>query len=94
VDIVLWLVIGLVAGVAAVFVVYRTIPNDLWRWAGAAAIGLIGGLIGGWLFDLFGLESTNWIGSLVIAFLGSVGILLLIRRVIPEREPRPGAGPG
>lgn len=93
-DILLWLIVGLVAGVAAVFVVYRAIPSDPWGWLGAVAVGLVGGLVGGWVFDLLGLESTNWLGSLVIAFLGAVGILLLIRRIVPQQRATRGGRPG
>ena len=84
-DFVVWLVIGLVAGVLAVFAVFRSVPRDPWQWVGALVAGLVGGVVGGWVTDLAGLEATNWIGAIVIAALGAVGVLLLLRRLQPAR---------
>jgi uncharacterized membrane protein YeaQ/YmgE (transglycosylase-associated protein family) len=82
-DIVLWLVIGAIAGVAAVLVMYRSIPDTPIEWAGAIGIGLVGGWLGGWLGDIIGLEAVNWIGSIVIAFVAAVLLLMLLKRVSP-----------
>ena len=82
-DIVLWLVIGAIAGIAAVLVMYRSIPDNPIEWAGAIGIGLLGGWLGGWLGDMIGLEAVNWIGSIVIAFVAAVLMLLLLKRVSP-----------
>lgn len=79
-DYVIWVLIGLVAGVLALLIVYRTIPRDIWGWAGALVIGLAGGLIGGWIANILQLETVNWIGSFVVALIAAIGILWLIRR--------------
>ncbi len=75
---------GIVAGILAVTVVYRSVPTNPMALIGALVIGLIGGWVGGWLANLLGLESVNWIGSLVIAFLGALIILLLLKKVAPS----------
>lgn len=82
-DIILWLILGAVAGVAAVLVMYRSIPDTPIEGIGAIGIGLFGGWLGGWAADLIGLEAVNWIGSLVIAF---VAALLLLRRIAPGNQ--------
>ena len=82
-DFILWLVIGLVAGVLAVFAVFRAVPRDPWQWVGALVAGLVGGVVGGWVTDILGLEATNWVGAIVIAALGAVGVLLLLKRLHP-----------
>jgi uncharacterized membrane protein YeaQ/YmgE (transglycosylase-associated protein family) len=42
-------------------------------------IGIVGGVIGGWLFDLLGITTTGgFIGSLVTAFVGALLLLWLI----------------
>lgn len=84
-DVILWLILGLAAGVAALYAVYRTIPREPTGWLGALVVGLIGGLIGGWVTDLVGLEAVNWLGSLIVAFLGAVLILWLMRRTTEHR---------
>ncbi len=84
-DVLLWLVIGLVAGVLALFAVYRTVPREPSGWIGALAIGIVGGLVGGWLTDLVDLETVSWLGSLVVAFTGAVLLLWLLRRTTGGR---------
>ena len=79
-DIVIWLIIGLVAGVLALFALNRTLPKEPSGWIGALVIGLIGGLVGGLVTDLLGLETVSWVGSLVVAFLGALLILWLLQR--------------
>lgn len=82
-DIILWLVLGAIAGLAAVLVMYRSIPDTPLEWAGSIGIGLLGGWFGGWVADTIGLEAVNWIGSLVIAFVAALLLLMLLRRVAP-----------
>jgi uncharacterized membrane protein YeaQ/YmgE (transglycosylase-associated protein family) len=82
-EILVWLVLGVLAGVAALFAVYRAMPNTAMEWVGAVLVGLIGGWIGGLLFNLLGLQTANWFGSLVVAFVGGVIVLMLLRRMAP-----------
>jgi len=85
VDLVLWLIIGLVAGVLALFAVYRSVPREPTGWIGALVLGLIGGALGGWLTDLIGLETVSWLGSIVVAFAGAALILWLLQRTTGRR---------
>lgn len=78
------LILGLAAGILAVIVVYRAVPKEPMALIGAGVVGLIGGLIGHWVADLLGIASLNWIGSLVIGFLGAVGILMLLQKMNPR----------
>jgi uncharacterized membrane protein YeaQ/YmgE (transglycosylase-associated protein family) len=79
-DFVIWVVTGVLAGVVALLIVYRSIPRDVLGWVGALGIGLLGGLLGGWVANLLGLEAANWLGSFVIALLAALGILYLVRK--------------
>jgi uncharacterized membrane protein YeaQ/YmgE (transglycosylase-associated protein family) len=79
-DIVVWLVLGLAAGVLALLAMYRTFPRDAIGWLGALVVGVLGGLLGGWLANLIGLRAANWVGAIVIAFVGAAIILWLLRR--------------
>lgn len=82
-DVVLWLGLGLVGGLAAMLVVFRTFPTEIAQWIGALAAGLLGGWLGGWLFRLLGLEQANWLGSLIVAFIGASVIMLAVRKATP-----------
>jgi uncharacterized membrane protein YeaQ/YmgE (transglycosylase-associated protein family) len=43
--------------------------------------GVIGALIGGWLFSLFGIAIGGLIGSIVAAVLGAIILLALLRLI-------------
>ena len=77
---ILWLAVGLVGGALGVLAAYRTFPSGVGQWVGALLVGLIGGGVGGWLLSALGIEAAGWLGSLVIAFLGSWGVLELLKR--------------
>jgi uncharacterized membrane protein YeaQ/YmgE (transglycosylase-associated protein family) len=83
VDTVLWLVLGLIAGVAAMFAIYRSFPSKAQGWIAALVIGIVGGWLGGWLTDLIHLEAVSWLGSLVVAFAGACLLLWILRKALP-----------
>lgn len=76
----LWyLLIGLAAG---------WIANLIVKGGGSGLfVNLIVGLIGGWLFSLFGWVPVGTLGSLATAVIGSV-ILLWIAALISHRKIR------
>jgi uncharacterized membrane protein YeaQ/YmgE (transglycosylase-associated protein family) len=75
-----WILAGLVGGVAGLYATYRTTPSGATEWISAVVLGLIGGGIGGFLLGLIGIEAASWLGSAVVAFLGTWAILALYRR--------------
>ena len=44
-------------------------------------IGIIGSLVGGFVFGLLGLHAYSFVGSIVIATAGAVLLLYLVRRL-------------
>ncbi len=83
-SLLIWLIVGLVAGALASFVMGGTGYGIL----GDIVIGIIGAFIGGWLFSLFGLVAPGGplVGAIVVAFLGAV-VLLFLLRLIRGRRP-------
>ena len=80
-----WIIIGLLAGaIAGAFVPGRQRYGCL----GTMAIGIIGGLLGGflWINVLDQNEASGWLGALVIATLGSVLVILVLRAVSGRRS--------
>jgi uncharacterized membrane protein YeaQ/YmgE (transglycosylase-associated protein family) len=77
-DIITWLIVGLVAGVLASMVV-----GSGFGILGDIIVGIVGAFIGGWLFVHQGwhapIEGLG--GTILVAFIGSV-ILLVILRII------------
>jgi len=73
-----WIIIGLLAGaIAGAFVPGRQRYGCL----GTMAIGIIGGLVGGflWVNVLDQNEASGWLGALVISTLGSMLVILVLR---------------
>ena len=50
-------------------------------------VGLIGGVLGGWLLSLFGLVAAGTLGSLVTAVIGAI-VLLWIAALVSHRKAR------
>lgn len=77
-DILTWLIVGLVAGVLASFVV-----GGGYGLLGDIVIGIIGAFIGGWLFGQLGLSTPfgGLPGTIFVAFIGAVVLLLLLRLI-------------
>ena len=77
-DVVLWVIVGGLAGVLADIVV-KGIRLDL---VSAIVVGILGGLLGGWLFRTVGFwPGGGFVGSLVTAFVGAIVLLLILRAV-------------
>ncbi|MGC8638578.1 MAG: GlsB/YeaQ/YmgE family stress response membrane protein [Isosphaeraceae bacterium] len=79
-QLVYFLLIGLAAGwIAGQVMKGRSfgLVNDL-------IIGVIGAILGGFLFSLLGLAATGLIGSLITATVGAV-VFLYILRVVKKR---------
>lgn len=76
-DIILWLILGGVAGWLASLLVRGTGLGIL----GDIVVGIIGGFIGGFIVSLFGgtgMTGFN-IWSLIVAVIGAVVLLLIVR---------------
>ena len=41
-------------------------------------VGIVGAVVGGWVFSFFGFESTGLIGSMITAVVGAVILLAII----------------
>lgn len=75
-----WIIIGLIAGaLAGAFVPGRQRMGCI----GTMLVGIVGGVIGGFLWvNLLGQdEASGWLGALVIATIGAMIVLLVLRGV-------------
>jgi uncharacterized membrane protein YeaQ/YmgE (transglycosylase-associated protein family) len=78
-----WIIIGLLAGAIAGFFVPG---RERMGCIGTMLVGIAGGLVGGWLWVnvLNQNEASGWLGALIIAVLGSILVLFVIRAVRRE----------
>lgn len=80
-DVVWFLLIGLAAGWLAGQIMKsggRGLVGDL-------IVGVIGAILGGFLFGLLGLEANGLLGSLVTATVGAIALLAGLRMLDRQR---------
>jgi uncharacterized membrane protein YeaQ/YmgE (transglycosylase-associated protein family) len=78
-DVVLWLVIGLVAGGVAGVVLPGKSADSVLQ---AIIIGTLGGIFGGFVLDTLDVEEgLTWLGALGVAVIGAVVLLHVMRSV-------------
>jgi uncharacterized membrane protein YeaQ/YmgE (transglycosylase-associated protein family) len=76
-TILIWIVIGAIAGVLAESMVGGPRRSGLGT---AILIGILGAFIGGWLFSALGIAiGGGIIGTIITAFIGAIVLLLLVR---------------
>lgn len=78
-EILAWLIVGLVAGVLASLLVGGTGYGIL----GDIVVGIVGAFVGGWLFSAAGW-SAPWgglAGTIFVAFIGAIVLLVIIHLI-------------
>jgi uncharacterized membrane protein YeaQ/YmgE (transglycosylase-associated protein family) len=80
-GIIAWILVGLIAGWAA----GKVSRGHGFGLIGDLVVGLIGALIGGLVAGAFIQGSVGFLGSIIIAFLGAVVLLALIRLLSGHR---------
>src|SRR4051812_44803247 len=83
-DILTWIIVGLIAGVLA-SVVMGGIGYGI---IGDIIIGIIGAFVGGWLFARLGVHSpiSGLAGTIFVAFIGAVVLLFVLRLLSSGRR--------
>jgi uncharacterized membrane protein YeaQ/YmgE (transglycosylase-associated protein family) len=70
-----WIVVGVIAG----WITGLIVKGRGYGLVGDLVIGLLGGLIGGWLFSRFGWTATTWLGGILVAVVGGVVLVAVVR---------------
>lgn len=81
-DLLTWLVVGLVAGVLA-----SLVAGGGFGLIGDIIIGIVGAFVGGWIFRQLGVSTPfgGLAGTIFTAFIGAVVLLFLIRLIRKKR---------
>ena len=84
-DILTWIIVGLVAGVLAALLVGGV------GLVGDIIVGIVGAFVGGWLFSLLhvGTPFGGLAGTIFVAFIGAVVLLFLLRLLTSGRRRLP-----
>ena len=78
-DILTWLIVGLVAGVLA----SKVMGGTGYGIVGDIIIGIVGAFVGGWLFSKLGVSTPfgGLAGTIFTAFIGAVVLLFVLRLI-------------
>jgi uncharacterized membrane protein YeaQ/YmgE (transglycosylase-associated protein family) len=81
-DLVTWLIVGLVAGVLAALLVGGV------GLIGDIIVGIVGAFVGGWIFQQLGIATPfgGLAGTIFTAFVGAVVLLFLLHLVMRGRS--------
>lgn len=83
-DLLTWLIVGLVAGVLAALVVGGV------GLLGDIIVGIVGAFVGGWIFRQLGVTTPfgGLAGTIFTAFVGAVVLLFLLHLIARGRSRR------
>jgi uncharacterized membrane protein YeaQ/YmgE (transglycosylase-associated protein family) len=78
VDLLTWLIVGLIAGVLASLVM-----GGGFGLIGDIIIGIVGAFLGGWIFRELGAAAPfgGLAGTIFVAFIGAVALIFLLRLI-------------
>ena len=82
-DILTWLIVGLIAGMLASF----AIGGIGYGLLGDIVVGMVGAVLGSWLFGALHLRVPfgGLLGTIFVAFIGALVLLLILRALRPRR---------
>jgi uncharacterized membrane protein YeaQ/YmgE (transglycosylase-associated protein family) len=80
----IWIVVGLISGALAKMVVPGEGPGGI---IGDIIVGIVGAVIGGWVFNAFGHAGVTGLNlwSILVAFIGAVILLFIVRAITGRR---------
>ena len=82
-DILLWIVFGLVVGIVAKFLMPGADPGGMVL---TIALGIVGALLGGWIGRALGLYQTGQPAGFIMAVLGAIVVLAIYRLAFSGRH--------
>jgi uncharacterized membrane protein YeaQ/YmgE (transglycosylase-associated protein family) len=82
-DILLWIVFGLVVGIVAKFIMPGRDPGGMIL---TIVLGIVGAMLGGWVGRVLGLYREGEVAGFLMAVVGAIIVLALYRLVLPGRS--------
>jgi uncharacterized membrane protein YeaQ/YmgE (transglycosylase-associated protein family) len=82
-DILLWIVFGLVVGIVAKMIMPGRDPGGI---IVTIVLGIVGALLGGWVGRALGMYREGETAGFIMAVIGAIIVLGLYRLVLPARS--------
>ncbi|HKD64834.1 MAG TPA: GlsB/YeaQ/YmgE family stress response membrane protein [Candidatus Acidoferrales bacterium] len=77
----MWLLWTIIIGILAGFIAGKIVKGQGMGTLMDLVVGIVGSILGGWIFTLLGLAAYGLIGQLVMATVGAVVLLLIVRAI-------------
>jgi uncharacterized membrane protein YeaQ/YmgE (transglycosylase-associated protein family) len=77
----MWLLWTVLIGIIAGFLAGKIVKGHGRGTLMDLLVGIVGSVLGGWIFTLLGLAAYGLIGQLVMATVGAVVLLLIVRAI-------------
>jgi uncharacterized membrane protein YeaQ/YmgE (transglycosylase-associated protein family) len=77
----MWLLWTIIIGILAGFIAGKIVKGHGMGTLMDLVVGIVGSILGGWIFTLLGLAAYGLIGQLVMATVGAVVLLLIVRAI-------------
>lgn len=81
-GVIAWVIVGLIAG----FLAGRVMRGRGYGLVGDMVVGLVGAVIGGFVFGLLVTGDYGLLGSIVVAFLGACLLIWVMRQFVAGRS--------
>lgn len=81
-GLIIWLLTGLAAGAVAK---QLTPQKEKPGWVSSLIVGLIGAMLGGFVFGLVGIKATSLLGGFIFAVVGSVLFLFIYHKYLSDK---------
>lgn len=72
-----WIVVGLIAG----WLAGKVMKGGGYGVLVDIVLGILGAIVGGWVFGLLGIHAGGLIGSIIVAFVGAVILVWIVRKL-------------
>lgn len=72
-----WIVVGLIAG----WLAGQVMKGGGYGVVMDVVLGMLGGIVGGWVFGLLQFHATGPIGSILVSFVGAVLLVWISRKL-------------
>ena len=77
----MWIIWEILIGILAGFIASKIVSGSGKGILINLIVGIVGSILGGWIFTLLGLSAYGLIGQLVMAIVGAVVLLLIVRAI-------------
>ncbi len=72
-----WIIVGLIAG----WLAGKVMKGEGYGVLVDIILGILGAVVGGWVFGLLGFHAGGLIGTIIVSFVGAVILVWIVRKL-------------